>query len=99
MRIGFGGVVAAGAAAAALLFTSDTSEATVSRTCSPTKVAFIASTRRESQTNSTTFVNVPQASVSFVQGGSGRSCVLVHFSGHTFAEAANIKYHVHQGRA
>ena len=45
--------------------------------CSPTKVKFLASDVTFFTTDSTTFVNVAQGAVKFVQGGTGPSCVIV----------------------
>jgi hypothetical protein len=90
VTIGIGRNFAAGVAALVLLFAPGFSQAgVVSGTCTPTKVAFAASSKQESPTTSTTFVRVPQTTVSFVQGGPGRSCVLVQFSGHAFAASGN----------
>jgi hypothetical protein len=89
MTIGIGRSFAAGAAALVLLFAPGYSQAVVSGTCAPTKVAFAASNNPESPTNSRIFVSVPETTVSFVQGGSKGSCVLVQFSAHAFAEAGN----------
>ncbi len=90
MTMGFGRGFAAGVAALVLLFGPGTGRAAVvSGTCTPGKVAFAASNDPESETNSTAFINVPEAGVSFVQGGPQPSCVLVQFSAHAFAAAGN----------
>lgn len=61
--------------------------APVQGTCSPTKIKFSASALDGNSTNSQTFKNVPEASVSFTQGGSSPSCVIVSFTGMVAAPA------------
>lgn len=48
--------------------------------CSPAHLKIVTSSGF-STTASTTFVDIPEATVSFVQGGSAPSCVIVRFSG------------------
>ena len=57
--------------------------------CSPTKMAGSASVLNGSTTTSQfpAFVNIPQAVVSFTQGGVVASCVIVRFSAQTYAPA------------
>lgn len=50
-------------------------------TCEPTKVKFSASALDGSNTTSTTFINLPEATINFSQGGSKASCVMVVFTG------------------
>jgi hypothetical protein len=72
--------------AAACMFADPASTATVI-TCNPTKVKAVASVVEVSRgSNSATFAQIPEASVSFTQGGASASCVLVRFSAETFAE-------------
>jgi len=52
--------------------------AAVKGTCSPTKVSFSASTTGANNTTQT-YSNIPQATVTFTQGGPQGSCVLVQF--------------------
>jgi hypothetical protein len=52
--------------------------------CNPTKVKYLASDVALFKTSSTSFVNVAQASISFVQGGNLASCVIVRFSAQPF---------------
>lgn len=47
--------------------------------CSPTQVRGIASDA-QAVTDKTTFVNIPETAVTFRQGGSRASCVIVRFS-------------------
>jgi hypothetical protein len=48
--------------------------------CSPTKIKFVASDELRFRTTSQSYVDLPQASISFTQGGRKASCVLVRFS-------------------
>jgi hypothetical protein len=48
--------------------------------CQPTEVKYAASSS-DSSTESQKFLNVREASISFAQGGTNPSCVIVHFSG------------------
>lgn len=47
--------------------------------CAAARVAVTASDLQNSNTNSTTAVNVPEAAVGFPQGGNGKSCIVVEF--------------------
>lgn len=56
-------------------------------TCSPANLKIVTSKIIPySNTLSETYVDVPEATVSFVQGGSAPSCVIVRFSAQTFAK-------------
>ena len=58
--------------------------AAASRTisCSPTQLRIVTSTIIPfSSTTSTTFIDIPEATLQFVQGGTAPSCVIVRFSG------------------
>jgi len=48
--------------------------------CSPTRIKFAASDALRFRTTSTSYVDLPQARVTFNQGGTNPSCVLVRFS-------------------
>ena len=48
--------------------------------CNPTRVKFMASDALRFRTTSQSYVDLPQARITFRQGGSGPSCVLVRFS-------------------
>jgi hypothetical protein len=50
-------------------------------TCQPAKVKFSASDRDQNITTSTTFINLPEAAITFTQGGTKASCVIVYFTG------------------
>jgi hypothetical protein len=64
-----------------LLSASTASAATKTVSCSPTKLKILSSTPTlDFSTNSTIFVDVPESTLSFVQGGSVASCVIVRFS-------------------
>jgi len=90
MAIGWVRGFAAGVAVMGLLLAPAAGQAAVvSGTCTPAKVKFAASNDPESETESKTFISVPETGISFVQGGSRPSCVLVQFSAHAFAEAGN----------
>lgn len=58
--------------------------------CSPTKVKGSASALDNSTTTSTTFVNIPEATVTFTQGGAHASCVIVRFSAVAMGGSDNI---------
>lgn len=58
--------------------------------CSPTKSSYVVSIRN-SQRSSTTFGNVPETSVNFVQGGAKASCVIVRFSATTFGAKMMVR--------
>ena len=60
--------------------------APTSVTCSPTKMKISVSTLEDSKTSSQTFKTVPEATVSFTQGGASASCVVVRFSASTYSE-------------
>lgn len=59
--------------------------------CLPAKVKYSASPMDSGDkvTTSKTFVNVPEASVNIVQGGSHASCIIVEFSALVFAPGSN----------
>jgi len=61
--------------------------AAVLGTCTPTKVRFSASQMSggERSTTSRTFVNMPEATAGFTQGGTGPTCIIVEFSGLAYA--------------
>ena len=50
-----------------------------------TKVNYKSDDNTDKSTNSTSFVNVPNGGVSFTQGGTGSSCVIVTFTAEAFA--------------
>ena len=57
--------------------------------CSPAKVKYNASLFANSPTTSTSFVNIPDASISFTQGGTKASCVVVRFSAESHVQGAD----------
>src|SRR4051812_19650762 len=58
--------------------------------CKPTSVRYLAAADFiVSSTTSGTFVDVPQARVTFIQGGASASCVIVRFSAGTYATGVN----------
>jgi hypothetical protein len=57
--------------------------------CNPNEVRYIASSLSEADTQSQTYLNVPETTINFTQGGTQPSCVIVHFSGHTFGGTGN----------
>ena len=61
--------------------------APVTGTCKTTKTDFAATDLTFSSTTSTAFVNIPEASVSFQQGGASPSCAIVMYSAEVFAAA------------
>ncbi len=79
-----GGAALLLAASLAVLTTANAPAAIVTSSCSPTKVRYMASDLDASSTTSVQFVQVPEAVVSFTQGGTGASCVLVRFSAQVF---------------
>jgi hypothetical protein len=56
--------------------------------CSPTKLKILTSSPEGlyPSTLSTTFVDIPETTFSFIQGGSVASCVIVRFSAEAFAK-------------
>ena len=52
----------------------------VTGTCNPTTLKFSASALTDTSTMSGSFVNIPEASISFIHGGTKPSCIIVHFS-------------------
>src|SRR6185503_18681511 len=70
------------------LLAGSVSAAAISGSCTPTKTQFVASTLADSTTISSSFVNVPQATVTFTQGGNSPSCVLVRFTATTYTQDA-----------
>lgn len=81
--------LAAGGAALliAMLTPAAAPAAPVNFTCSPTKVKGSVSALDTGTTTSPAFVNIPEATVAFKQGGTTASCVIVRFSAHAFADA------------
>jgi hypothetical protein len=63
--------------------------AVIAGKCQPNEVKYAASSLIESDTQSETFVIVPEATINFSQGGTKPSCVIVHFSGHAFSPVGN----------
>lgn len=65
--------------------------AAVQGTCQPTRVKYSASPMDSGDkvTTSKTFVNVPEASVNIVQGGTHASCIIVQFSAYAAAGLSN----------
>src|SRR5437763_5937145 len=57
-----------------------------SGTCSPNKLKFIVSEATFSS-SSTTFVDVPETSITFTQGGTKPACTVVSFSSEAGADA------------
>jgi hypothetical protein len=57
--------------------------------CPLTRMNFAASTLDGSGTTSTSFVDVPEASLTFFQGGTLSNCVIVNFSAMSFASTAS----------
>jgi hypothetical protein len=72
---------------AGLIYAALTSHAAlaapVSVTCAPTKMRIMASSLPNTNTTNTTFKTVPEAIVTFTQGGTSPSCVVVRFSAET----------------
>jgi hypothetical protein len=54
--------------------------------CDPFAVTFAASNLLNSTTSSSSFVNIPETTVQFSQGGVEPSCVLVRFSASTYVD-------------
>ena len=59
--------------------------AATSGDCKVKKVAFVTDDATGASTTSTTYVNVPNAAVSFSQGGRTTGCIVVNFSAWAFA--------------
>jgi len=57
--------------------------------CSPTKMKYLASFQAEQRT-SQNFGNIIEATVTFTQGGTGASCVVVRFSADASSPADNV---------
>src|SRR3954462_886059 len=72
-------LLAAAAVAAVLSPGASMADSTVG-SCNPTSVKYIASGPTAFRTTSTSYVDLPQASIAFRQGGTKPSCVLVRFS-------------------
>jgi hypothetical protein len=68
----------------AVLMPADAPAAPVTVACSPGKMKIVASSLDQSFRTAETFGNIPEATVTFTQGGTGPSCVLVQFSAGTF---------------
>ena len=82
------GAVAGGSRSAGIPGTAKARPAVaVTGTCKSGKTNYSATNLTGSNTTSTSYVNVPDATVSFTQGGSVSSCVIVHFTAETFANA------------
>jgi hypothetical protein len=78
----FAGLVSASAPAAAKSKTVN---------CSPTTLTILTSTIIPySNTKSTTYVDIPEATVSFKQGGTVASCVIVRFSAAASSNADGV---------
>jgi hypothetical protein len=80
------------ASRAALLFAALTPAtalaAPVGGTCSPTKLKYLASALETASNSTTAFANIPEASVTFAQGGTKPSCVIVRFSARTHTDSS-----------
>lgn len=70
---------------------ANTPEAAVVGSCQPVRVKFMASpmTGGEATTTLKTFVNIPEASLGIVQGGTGPTCVIVEFSALAYAAGSD----------
>jgi hypothetical protein len=62
--------------------------AVTSGDCKVKKVAFVTDDTTGATTNSTSYVNVPNAAVAFSQGGNTTQCIVVNFSAWAFAPNA-----------
>ncbi len=67
----------------AILTPAVVSAAPVTVACTPTKVAIVASDFDGSSSSLTTYSNIGEATVTFVQGGAKPSCAIVRFSATT----------------
>ena len=68
----------------------DVAAAPVTGACTPTRVNYSASSIDGSSNNSTTYANIPEASVTFSIGaGNAPSCVIVRFSAVTRANGTS----------
>ncbi|MGQ0484159.1 MAG: hypothetical protein ACT4SY_02225 [Hyphomicrobiales bacterium] len=68
-----------------------TPQAVVSGACTDlTKANFISDDSINKSTSSNNFVNVPNAGVSFNQGGTGNGCVIVTFTAEAFARVSRL---------
>jgi hypothetical protein len=76
--------------AAIMLLTAGAAQANVFGRCAPNKTTYLASDTGVS-TTSTTYVDVSNGTVRFLQGGTGPSCVVVEFSAAT-AVMNNVLY-------
>ena len=77
-------------AALSLMTTAATAEP-VTATCSPTKVRVMASVIDGTYTLGGTWKSIPEAAVSFTQGGSEPSCVVVRFSAMAFGTSVLVR--------
>jgi hypothetical protein len=68
----------------AVLMTGTAPDALTTSSCAPTKLHYMASDTSASTSTSANFVSVPEAAITFTQGGSTKSCVVVRFSAETF---------------
>jgi hypothetical protein len=62
-------------------------KAAVTGECNVQRVSFTTSTDTNGDTRSTSFVNVPEAKVSFTQHGTNPDCIIVSFTAQSFAPA------------
>jgi hypothetical protein len=66
-------------------------QAVVNGACTDmTKVNYKSDDNIRKSTSSTSFVNVPNAGVSFTQGGTGSGCVIVTFTAEAFARVSRL---------
>jgi hypothetical protein len=83
----------AAAGGAALLIAAITPEpapaAATTVACNPVKLRMIASDSPNVSTDLTTFKTLSEATVSFTQGGTAASCVVVRFSAESFVTSFN----------
>lgn len=69
---------------------SATADLAVSGTCRATTISFVTGETTGESTTSTTFVDVPDMSVSFDIGGAANGCVKVEFSAYVFAASGRL---------
>src|SRR4051794_30911521 len=58
--------------------------------CGPAKLKILTSNSIASNTTSTAYIDIPEATLNFIQGGPEPSCVIVRFSAETFAKGNGI---------
>lgn len=68
------------------------SPAVVTGTCKTGKTNYAASSLQNSATTSTSYVDIPEATVSFTQGGTSPSCVIVVYSAMVFAPSSELMF-------